>query len=247
MNKYPILTKLGLSESEARIYSLLLESGRVKARDLVSTSGLGRGNVYNVLESLKQKNLILAIEGAQQQFEAVDPSHLNTLLIEKEQGIELLKAELSATIPQLASVFHLSTGRPVVEVFEGAEGMARALDDTLVSGEEILAYISIPLIGDLQEINNLYVTQRKKKGIVKRVLAPNTEAMKQAAPNSDDITQVRFMTQLQNDLYTTVQIYSGSLLYISQKNEKLISVIIRDEPLYNFQKQLFEHLWRSTN
>ena len=54
--QYPILEKLGLSENEAVIYEFLIAGGRQKARDLVNASGLGRGNVYNLLGQLQEKN-----------------------------------------------------------------------------------------------------------------------------------------------------------------------------------------------
>lgn len=54
--KYPFLLRCGLNESEARVYEALVAKGQAKPRDLVQATGLGRPNVYHVLEILEQKS-----------------------------------------------------------------------------------------------------------------------------------------------------------------------------------------------
>ena len=192
---FPILEKLGLSTGEVVIYELLLESGRSKARDLVVPSGLGRGNVYNILLQLEAKGLVLTVQGNKTLYEAVEPSHLQGLVDSQLRSVKELQASFSNALDGLASMYNLSTGKPTVQVFEGLEGLEKSIEDSLQSKTEICSFIDVKsLTGELAAINVQYVKKRINKKIQKNILVADTSETREFfAKQNTPFTKVGFI------------------------------------------------------
>jgi len=242
---FPILKDLGLSDSEALIYELLLEFGKSPARPLIQESGLGRGNVYNVLKQLITKGFVLEIQGKQTQYQATDPSELQKLVELKQRETSKLEAQFSDALPELLSTFNLSTGRPIIQFFEGWEGFETALADSLTSTTEILTYVDLQsLAGEAQKINQRYVKQRIKAGIPKKLLvADSPEARDFFTKQNTPLTEVKFVTDFPNEFKTSFSIYDGKINYLTLSEEKQISVIIQDPNIFHMHRSLFLFLW----
>lgn len=138
-----ILQSIGLNEGESCIYELLLENGRMAGKDLTEKSGIGRGNVYNVLKLLLQKGLVLEISGKKTVYQPVDPNVLRSLLQRKLEQSKELEASFDASLRGMESVYKRTTGRPTIQVFEGWDGVKKALYDSLESKTEILTYLDV--------------------------------------------------------------------------------------------------------
>jgi HTH-type transcriptional regulator, sugar sensing transcriptional regulator len=52
------LQQLGLNDSESKIYLIALELGGGAIQELADQSGIKRGTVYNIIESLVAKNIL---------------------------------------------------------------------------------------------------------------------------------------------------------------------------------------------
>lgn len=245
---FPILKQLGLNESEALIYELLLEFGRLPAQDLLAPSGLGRGNVYNILTSLKKKGLVTEIKGKKTVFEAAPPSKLATLIDRERSKIDQLSASFSGILPFLSSEYHLSTGKPIIQVFEGLDGAERAILDSVDSKTEILTYYDFAVMKDrMVEIDERYYKAYVAKGVQKRILVSDTPEARAYFVTPLKNTRVGFVPSFPSSFNSGVQIYDGKVSFISLKNERLVSIIMADQTLYDLMRQIFEFSWAQAN
>ena len=73
-SKFRVLNELGLNEYESRAYLTVLEAGIVVAREISDRSGIPYAKVYQVLENLSQKQLIIADESRPKKFRSRNPS-----------------------------------------------------------------------------------------------------------------------------------------------------------------------------
>ena len=243
--RFPILLKLGLSEGECEVFELLVKDGTQKARELVQKTSLGRGNVYNLLNALIAKGLVLEISGAQNSYQAVDPSHLKTLLDKKKEETRRLEMEFSDSLGSLSSLFTLSTGKPSIEYFEGEKGVEEATFDTLNAKGEILTIID----GDASEkytheFNKRYIPARLKRQIQKRLIAFNTTTSRDMLVKEiNTYTKYRFVEESPTTLDTMIQIYNDSVGLLTM-GEKPVGVIIRDQKIARTLRATFEALWK---
>lgn len=240
-----ILQKLGLSANEARIYELLLTKGRVKARDIVEESGLGRGNVYNILTGLVARGLATVTEGKQQIYQAAEPSKLAVLVEEQQRKAERLSSEFKDELPKLLSTFNLTTERPTMRVFEGIEGLEEAISDSLHAKGDIMTYLDVSgFSGAIAEVNARYIKKRLAKGVAKRIIvADSAEARVFFAKQNTPLTEVAFVPDYPTGFHTAMEIYNDSVTFLTMSAEKGIAVIVNDADIAAMQRAQFEFLW----
>lgn len=92
---FGFLQKVGLNESEAKVYSTLSVTGPMKAGTISKESGVPQSKVYWVLEDLIEKQLVEVAEGKPKEYKAVDANvALKRLIEEKEKSANSLKIGL---------------------------------------------------------------------------------------------------------------------------------------------------------
>jgi sugar-specific transcriptional regulator TrmB len=242
---FPILTDLGLSLNEAKIYELLVKNGAQKPHDLAKLSGIGRANVYGVLDQLKKHALVLELEGRQSRFTAQDPGKLNELLERKVKEAEDLKARFSGDLPRLLSAFNLATDRPSIRIFEGLDGVVQILNDSLTAKGEILTILDPAILTpEVNVIDDKYVAKRLRAKISKRILMPDTETAKKVMTGGDsELTIMRISKSLAGGFHTATEIYDTRVSLLSFSNERVISILIEDKNIAELFRVQFEALW----
>ena len=63
-----VFYELGLSQNEGKVYLTLVEFGKLSANDLSGKSGVPYGRIYDVLESLKNKGLVVVVPEKTKKF-----------------------------------------------------------------------------------------------------------------------------------------------------------------------------------
>ncbi|MDO8553713.1 MAG: helix-turn-helix domain-containing protein, partial [Candidatus Micrarchaeota archaeon] len=86
------LKKIGLSDSEIRVYISLLELGQTTTGPLVKKTGVPSSKIYHILGSLTDKGLVgHVIHGKVKKFRANRPTALRHLLDKREQETAQIK------------------------------------------------------------------------------------------------------------------------------------------------------------
>ncbi|HIP21630.1 MAG TPA: hypothetical protein EYG72_01610 [Candidatus Pacebacteria bacterium] len=128
------LKKLNLSDNEASLYLSLLELGEASVQRISKKSKISRTTTYDVIETLREKGLIIATKKQKRTFYyAENPSKLGNILEEKVNAFDNL-------LPELLAMSNLIDRKPKIRFFEGVEGLKNIYKDTLnYPDSEILA------------------------------------------------------------------------------------------------------------
>lgn len=137
-----LLIKTGMSLREVKIYTTLRTQGELMAAELAKKTGLIRTNVYDVLNSLIKKGIVAyVIRSSKKYFRATDPEKLVDYINTQRRDLEEINEELTKLLPKLKPVDY-DTNRPIIEVYEGKEGMktilAMSVRESLKTKKEIL-------------------------------------------------------------------------------------------------------------
>ena len=134
MNLKKELKKLNLSDNEASLYLSLLELGEASVQRISKKSKISRTTTYDVIETLREKGLIIATKKQKRTFYyAENPSKLGNILEEKVNAFDNL-------LPELLAMSNLIDRKPKIRFFEGVEGLKNIYKDTLnYPDSEILA------------------------------------------------------------------------------------------------------------
>ncbi len=229
---YPILQQLGINQSEALVYEILLELGPKTASDLVAPSGLGRGNVYNTLTTLKDKGLVIEETGKKTLFKALDPEHLRILAKNKLHVAQELMNQLEATLPALKSQYSLITKRPTFRVFEGIEGIKEAYKFMIGVGDTIYSLVGL---GDSPPelsnwFNSYYIPKRVKRAIsVKGIVSSDMKGRQLIERQESELREAVTINKETFPFSGDMSVVGNNVIFIDHKNG--IATITESEPL----------------
>lgn len=242
---FQFFATLGLSPAEVSILQDLYAHGRSKAIEITKRFGQTRGYIYAILSSLKEKGLILEIQGKQTLYEPAPPSALNQLAQREVQKAMDVQSLLSTAIIDWQKQYESNIGKPSIEVFSGFDGAALAIQDSLNQQETIRTIIDLSaLSGEFAIINKKQLKKRLSLGIEKRILLDDTvEARVFVQAQGSSHTTWRFLSNLPARHQTAVEIYDSTVLFITLDRDPCLSVLLRDSAIAQFHKGQFDFLW----
>lgn len=234
------LAKLGVHGKQARFYLAALELGQAPVRMIAEKSGIGRTTAYDVLAKLQQQGLVSQVEkGGVRYVTAEDPARLLRILDERRQTLEGL-------LPELRSVYNLSTVKPRIRFYEGVEGIKTVLYDTLTCrSKQLLGILSMVDLLDVPGRAEMedYIAQRIASGISLKVLRSREKEVGNIWPTrAADLRELRYTPP--GLVFTmTTYIYDQKVSVISSRRENF-GMIIESQEFAKMQENLFMVLWQ---
>lgn len=104
------LEELGLTGNESKVYKTLVEFGKLGAGEISGRSGVSYSRIYDLLESLIGKGLVVVVPEKTKKFIPGSPEALLKLLEEKEKRILHTKEKLK----ELKQFYEVKEKNPVV-------------------------------------------------------------------------------------------------------------------------------------
>lgn len=233
----PILTNIGLTEKEAKVYLSLLELGTKVVSEISQKAKINRVTTYDILEKLKEKGLISSFTKAKvKYFTATDPEVIASNYAQKTKALE-------GSLPDLKRL-RGETVHPRIQYFEGQSGIKSIYEDTLTAKTEILNFSNSAEIRKFwPTYDKDYVAKRAAKKIHLKGLIPDDEAGKLV--KSQDALYNREMRLLPKDRYNftnEINIYDDKVAIISFADE-LIGMIIESHEIAETQRAIFNMCW----
>ncbi|MBR9701903.1 hypothetical protein GOV13_03195 [Candidatus Pacearchaeota archaeon] len=230
------LLEYGLTDKEAEIYLAALKAGECTANRLSELTGMRRSTIYDIVESLKRKGLLISFKkNKKYYFNASPPESLLNRLKEKEDVVKRI-------LPSLNKLTKALPEKPALQLFEGKIGIKNAVEDMLNS-REILIY-GAAKAGD--EVFGVYTENFARKRVEKKI-------MLKAVIGSDvpehmidkDVkrfTKIRILESFKNH-NSAYFIYDDKLIIITL-GEELIAIRIKSPLLAESQRKVFNVLWK---
>ncbi len=171
-----VLSDMGLTDSEIKVYKALLELGDSTRGDIVNTSQISGSKVYEILERLQEKGLVSVYsQNNIKHFKPANPKQLIIYLEQKQQKLHTLSLQTHQLLPQLLALYESSNEEQEVELYTGLKGLDiifREQVDTLKRGET--CYVIGGTKGsdesDVQTFFEKVHVMRQEKGIRTKML-----------------------------------------------------------------------------
>ncbi len=244
-----VLEKAGLDKKESDVYTTLLNNGGLTVLEIARESGQPRTNLYNILEDLKQQNLVEEVKKeSTTKYFPKSPKEIDKLLDRKSQMIKHAKLNYEILLNSLQSQFTLIEHKPLVTYHEGLEGLKRLYDDVNQTGDDILLLRSTydDYKEEMDEIIAEQIVEQVKRGIHAKVIGPleDIEEAKALYTKYDKhrLVEERFIKNFKFELPAQILIY-GNKTAISTVKEEIIITIIDHEDVTNTFKVLFDFIW----
>ena len=232
------IKELGLTQTEAKVYLTLLESGTSLAGTISSRSKIYRKNVYDALESLSKKGLVSSkFQDKKRYWTTANPERIQSILKEK-------LGFFNTILPELSEQFHQQKPKQTTEVYEGLEGI-KSFNNLIIKEDKPLYIIgatgnifkkmkySIPTYFEetktRKQPNYLLFTHDSDQEGLKRI--------KKTKKTFCKILPKAFINATQLYLFGD---YSGILIW----SEEPLAIIIKSREIHQGFKTYFDFLWK---
>ncbi len=229
---------VGLTEKEAQVYLATLENGTSVVSDIAKSAGYNRITTYTILEKLLLRGLV-------SQTNKKDTKHFTAVAPEIFAKDVMQRArDFKQDIPLLKSLAGGQESRPVVQFFEGLEGVKKAYQETLKSRTEILNYANSKNLREhWQNYDDEYVAKRAKKKKFLRGLAPDDEpGCMVRADDKKYFREIRLLPQKLFWVENEINIFDDKLL-ITSFEPQIFAILIQSKAVADTQRQIFEMSW----
>jgi sugar-specific transcriptional regulator TrmB len=244
MNKpLDLLKKLGLSQKEARLYLISLETGPATIAKLAQKSGLKRGTIYEFLGEMLEKGLLeVNISGKRKLYSGTEPKKLRKMIDRQKDILERL-------IPDLSLITSIGSKKPKVTFFEGKEGILSAYDEILQLpfNSEVVGFATFEGIYKLfpESAIRQYIKKRVEKNIKQKLIMPTDQYLQNhIEDNKKELRETIMIPRKDFFIENEINIYQNKVAIISLGEEK-VAVIIESQQTADTQRAIFNLLWKS--
>jgi sugar-specific transcriptional regulator TrmB len=241
------LTKIGLTDKQATVYTALLELGEAKMTHIARHAKLKRPTVYLVIEELVQLALVSVIEkGKKKIYSAVHPNRIVEILESRKQQYQEL-------LPDLLARYGSIRGKPKVQMLEGMEGIKQAYQEAynlLMEGDnEGLWFGNISfllenfpqVIKEYDKVLNSLKTYKIRELIIGG--ERSREWVQQIQKGLKPHHQVKYFDD-KGQCGITDQLIVGNKIMLFSMNKELFTLIIESEEIAKTYRFLFEQIWK---
>jgi len=241
MNSKEILSEIGLTQRESKVYLALLELGSITTGPIVKKSGVPNSKIYEILESLQNKGLVSwIIKGKTKYFQASNPKKILTIFKEKEKEIENL-------IPILES--KQKEEKQFVELFEGTKSIFVFLNDLIDVAKKGETYYSFSF-GKEHEDEQVEIFykkigfKREEKELSVKILANREAEEIFKRVYHDSISSLKKIVRITDFNFPQGIIVFRDNVVIINWEETPIAIHIQNKKISNQYKNFFEDLWK---
>jgi sugar-specific transcriptional regulator TrmB len=244
------LERLDFSETEAKLYLILLKTGSLSVADLASKADINRTAAYSHIDELLKKGVISQAKGISSKVTANPPAQLHNLVDQKISTANVLKEELSPIVGYLNSTYMQSKTSKDSEIkyFKGRNNVKAIYEDVL-KAKTIRAYFNPEDLENIfPENSKLFdnTIQNNPEMNVYEIIQYSLPSRKYA--EASNTMKRHYWKFLPKDIKLTandILIYDGKvgIINIGDK-ENVTGVVLENEAYYNNSVQLFDLLWR---
>lgn len=248
MNKefQEILSKVGLTFPESKVYLALLKLQEAKTGILCKETNIPSSNIYSILGGLIEKGMVsYRIQNNIKTFIPSDPETLNELFFKKQKSLEEERKEIQSLIKKLKPKEIQEKPESNYKYYEGISGvksMWYEINSLLNSkSEEFLCAAKKQACEKLGDFYNEHHKIRNKlKAKAKIILSKGFESL--ASKRKNKHTQVK-ITYLDNEAEWGIVDDYIYIQYII--TEKPRSFLIKDKIFAETFKEVFNKIWAS--
>lgn len=177
-NYTDILTKLGLSINEAKVYLALLKKNTSQVAEIVTLSGVPQKMIYYILQKLMHKGLCALMPGKVKKYKPANPSvAISKFIIQSEEQIEMAQNMVIELEKQYKIGQRETNPLEYIEIIQsGTQVVEKFLSIVKKAKEEILAFTKGPYA--LKFENNKEGLNAIKRGIIVKSIYEVDDARK---------------------------------------------------------------------
>ncbi len=251
-NLHRELEKIGLSESEARVYLTVLELGEAKTKDISTKSKINRPATYLILESLQKKGLVNSIDDSNiSKYSAEHPKQLELILQKSESELKERREILHDLEPELSGLFHHTSNRPAVKIYTGKDGFLAMDKDSMRNrrrGKSAYSFTAFDELGkfSFDKSTKYYTKKRLAFKEPLKVIYTRKGGPVENANSREDMREARYLEPKKFPFKSSIVIrpWYGLRIFSEHKGD-FLGITIASKEIAKTMESIFKIVWDS--
>ncbi|HEY4518609.1 MAG TPA: helix-turn-helix domain-containing protein [Candidatus Paceibacterota bacterium] len=249
MNIQTLLTNLGLSELEAKIYLSGVGASSVLASQLAKMAEVSRPSAYLALDSLIKRGLVSSSGHKHGQKYTFEPAHkLKHLIADQEKKVKQMSKDFDRLSVELESQSVYKSRPATIRLYDGKEGIKSVAHDVLATapGSTILAIVPIESV--FKMFSREFLNAWNKEGARLQIKSKTIWSAAQDVPFVSN-SYVREMRTMPKGfaIPNTIVMYGEKVAVFSHFDEHhLFAFVIESKEYRASTEALFELLWQQS-
>ena len=226
------LLHIGLTNTEAKIYLMLIDLGKAQAGVLSRKTGIHRRSIYDALDRLIEKGLVsYMVENEKRWYLPTDPRRVQEIIDDQKRAIDVI-------MPTLMAKFGEQKSKQETLFYRGVEGIKTIFEDQIADGREV--YI-IGASHTAKELLRFYIPHYTNKRIKKKIKLHAIYAGERHA-TPVPLAQVRYLPDSFASPVST-NIYGEKVAIIVWSREP-VAILMKNKDIAATYHSYFEMLWK---
>jgi sugar-specific transcriptional regulator TrmB len=247
-----IFQRLNCSETQAKLYAMLLETGPTIASMLAKRAGVKRVTVYGALEGLVQKGIVETYKKNNvSYYQAADPEVIANLIDLQFEDEKRFNKRMHKTVQELKkkrakTVEHIIEVKNVLRYYEGEEAVKTLIQETLNLPSKtqycigLSGYHSLKISGEWKS----YINSRVKKGMkVLSIQADTNEGKNYKKRDNDELRETRLIPADKCPESGELNIIGDHIILYTSEGKETLGVKIVNKKIAQILKKVFELSW----
>jgi len=242
-----VLGKIGLTNSESKVYMALLDLGESSVGEIIKKAEIASSKVYELLDKLMEKGLVSTFLKAHvKYFKPADPSRLKEYLTSKIYSLKHYEKELDEILPSLHLKYTKHKEETEVEMFKGYKGVRTVFFDMIrdLNKDDEFLVIGGGDSPSANENTKLFFEQihkkRAEKGIIQRIIFSEARRKSYSLIRTFKHTIARFLPY---GSPSTLNIYDDTTILLVMSPSPA-AIRIKDKRITDSYRQYFERMWK---
>lgn len=236
------LSAAGLSETEARCYTALLEQEAWKPAELAKYVNETRTNCYKILDNLVAKKLAERFDRNKKlHYRANNPSQLLELARQERAVREQAESALENNTQALLATYYRTHEQPGVRYFQGEQEIGEIFSEIACANEEAV-FVNTTAGIDFYGFDTMHELRMRavKANVPRRTITPDTHLAAKDYKLTDPLVQLKRTWFREGDYTAPVEWGAfDDKLYVISYGQEALGLIIESQQIADSFKQLF--------
>ncbi len=240
-----VLQNIGLGEKEAKIYLACLQLGQTTVSNIAKKARVKRPTAYVVLQDLAEQGMASIKQTDKMIF--YGPTHPKKLLTQLNQKKQLL----DNSFPEIMAVYNNRPQKPLVQIFEGTEGMHQVYEEILEflkKGKEVIFYGSVDHFVPNDTLTKMWLKEScNKRYKIRELIYHSGENTKwyyeKQNKNPNPKHELRFLMKQKIEILNDNSVFGNKLVIFSTQQDEHFALVIESEVIANSYRAMFEFAW----
>jgi len=236
-----ILTKLGMTGNEAKVYLELLKMGPSASGRIIKKTEFQSSVVYHLLNKLIEKGFVnFTTETKKKIFSASDPASLNNLIDARQEELNKSKEQFNNILEELEEIKNKNEEEPKITIYRGVGGLQTIFNDIIKNASEYWNYSTRDTFSKaMPKYREYFREMRIAKKIKQRAIITDDKRKPNRQYQQKRYVPKEFASPI------SLQGYNDKTIIFVWDAEPPIAIVLEGKKLSKAFTNMFEAMWKT--